>query len=301
MAKKKNEGMLIHSVCPICNSNDIQFTLKAKSYRTEGESFDVYQCNGCSHRFTNPVPDESAIGEYYKSENYISHTNANKSMFDKAYQTVKSIALNKKEKLLQKYSVDKRTPFLDYGAGTGSFVNLLHDRSWHVLGIEISEEARKMSPKPNLLYDVSKLEEIAPNSLSGFSMWHVLEHIYKPEELLKTFVERMKPGAIGFIAVPNNDSWDAKRYAADWAALDLPLHFSHFTKRSMRTLIEKAGLTLIEEETMPFDAYYISMLSEANKNASQSNFKGILNGLRSNLHGRSQKNTSSLIYIVKKP
>lgn len=301
MANKMNEGLLVHSACPICGSNDIQFRLKAESYRTEGESFDVFQCNSCTHRFTNPVPDESAIGEYYKSENYISHTNANKSLFDKVYQTVKSIALNKKEKLLLKYGVDKQTPFLDYGAGTGSFVNLLDERNWRVLGIEISEEARKMSPKANLLFDVSKLEEMAPNSLSGFSMWHVLEHIYQPEELLKRLVERMKRGAIGFIAVPNNDSWDATRYGADWAALDLPLHFSHFTKRSMSTLIEKAGLTLVEEELMPFDAYYISMLSEANKNASLSTFKGILNGLKSNVKGKGQKNTSSLIYVVKKP
>ena len=111
----------------------------------------------------------------------------------------------------------------------------------------------------------------------------------------------MKSGAIGFIAVPNNDSWDAQLYAADWAAFDLPLHFSHFTKKSMSTLIEKAGLTLIEEEVMPFDAYYISMLSEVNKKAFLSSIKGVLNGLKSNVKGKAQKNTSSLIYVVKKP
>jgi 2-polyprenyl-3-methyl-5-hydroxy-6-metoxy-1,4-benzoquinol methylase len=300
MAKEEMKGMLVHKVCPICKSDKIEFALKANSYRVEGKEFEVYQCNNCSHKFTNPVPDESAIGEYYKSENYISHTNANKSLFDKAYQAVKKVSLNNKEKLLIKYGVDKSLSFLDYGAGTGSFVNLLDQRKWKVLGLEISEDARNQSPKKELLFDIDKLENLASSSLSGFSMWHVLEHIYEPEKLLKKFVQKMKSGAVGFIAVPNNDSWDAKHYSEAWAALDLPLHFSHFTKNSMRTLLNSAGLDLIQEEIMPFDAYYISMLSEANKNASLSSIKGVLNGLKSNIKGKANNNTSSVIYVVKK-
>lgn len=301
MAKDETGGMLVHKTCPICNSEEIEFALKASSYRVKNKEFDVFECKNCRHKFTNPVPSESAIDEYYKSENYISHTNSNKSLFDKAYQVVKSISLNNKEKLLLKYGVDKSAPFLDYGAGTGSFVNLLHARSWSVLGVEISNDARKRSPKQELLFDIDKLNDLKEASLAGFSMWHVLEHIYEPEVLLKRLVKLMTRGGVGFIAVPNNDSWDAKHYGADWAALDLPLHFSHFTKKSMRTLLQRSGLELVQEELMPFDAYYIAMLSEANKNAPLSSLKGVLNGLRSNLKGRQSNNTSSVIYVVKKP
>ncbi len=300
MEEKKQEGMLHHEMCPICKSESIEFALSASSYRTDNQSFDVFQCKACTHKFTNPVPDEHSIGEYYKSENYISHTNANKSLFDKAYQTVKSISLDKKEKLLLKHCVNKNVEFLDYGAGTGSFVNHLDERGWNVLGIEISKEARGQSAKGHLLFDVEKLNELKRESLSGFSMWHVLEHIYEPEVLLNRVADKMKKGAVGLIAVPNNDSWDAKHYGPDWAALDLPLHFSHFSKRSMSTLIERTNLDLIDVERMPFDAYYISMLSEANKNAALSSVKGVFNGLLSNIKGNKSNNTSSVIYVVKK-
>jgi 2-polyprenyl-3-methyl-5-hydroxy-6-metoxy-1,4-benzoquinol methylase len=300
MAREEQKGMLVHKVCPICTSEKIEFALKASSYRVKNETFDVFVCKSCSHKFTNPVPDEEAIGEYYKSENYISHTDSNKSFFDKAYQMVKKISLNNKEGLLSKYGVDKDRVFLDYGAGTGSFVNLLDERNWNVLGIEISSEARSQSAKRELLYNIDKLEDLDSESLSGFSMWHVLEHIYEPEILLKTLAQKMKRGAIGFIAVPNNDSWDAHYYGQTWAALDLPLHFSHFTKKSMKTLLDKAGLTLVKVESMPFDAYYISMLSEANKKTSLSTVKGVLNGFKSNVRGMSDNNTSSVIYVVKK-
>ena len=292
--------MLVHNSCPICKSDQIEFILKAKSYRVKNEKFDVFKCNSCSHKFTNPVPNEEAIGEYYKSENYISHTNASKSLFDKAYQTVKAISLNNKEKLLIKYGVNKSVRFLDYGAGTGSFVNHLDNKSWNVLGLEISKDARGLSSKQNLLFDIEKLSEIEEKSLSGFSMWHVLEHIYRPEKLLKSLASKINDNAVGFIAVPNNDSWDAQYYGADWAALDLPLHFSHFTRGSMQTLLSNSGFELIQKEIMPFDAYYISMLSEANKKSVLSSFKGVLNGFKSNLKGKSKRNTSSLIFVVKK-
>jgi len=40
---------------------------------------------------TIPVPKN--LSNYYKSEDYISHTDSKKTVFDKAYQTVKRITL----------------------------------------------------------------------------------------------------------------------------------------------------------------------------------------------------------------
>ena len=296
----KNSDYLVHAECPICGSKEIQKRYDASSFRVEGEMFGVYDCKSCSHGFTNPIPREDVIGRYYQTGNYISHTDSKKTLFDRVYQTVKSVSLKRKEQLLLSFGLDKTRLFLDYGAGTGAFVTYLKENNWNTIGIEISEEARKQSANKELLYGLDKLDSIKPNSLSGFSMWHVLEHIYEPKKLLETLRSKTSSEGTGFIAVPNNDSWDAHYYGPNWAALDLPLHFSHFTKASMHKLLTESGFKVVKEVTMPFDAFYISMLSEENKNSTLGKVQGAFKGLYSNLARGKGKGTSSLIFVVKK-
>ncbi len=292
---------LVHTACPICGSTNFKHLLKAKSYRVTSEEFSIDQCKSCSHAFTNPVPNQDAIGEYYKSDNYISHTNSSKSFIDLVYQKVRNISLAKKEKLLGKYISNKENMFLDYGSGTGHFVDYLFGKKWNVVGIEVSKEARKNASSRiyNVLHGLNFLDKIKENHLSGFSMWHVLEHVYEPSDLLKTLYGKLESNAYGFIAVPNYQSEDAKLYRENWAALDLPLHFSHFSKQSMDVLLSKTGFSLVEVINMPFDAYYISMISE--KLSGKGNIlNAFYKGWRSNLKGRKSKNMSSLIYVIQK-
>ena len=67
---------MIHiKLCPLCKSDDLSMYIKSKDFSTSQEEFEVSICNKCSFLFTNPRPDEKDIGEYYKSDNYLSHTN----------------------------------------------------------------------------------------------------------------------------------------------------------------------------------------------------------------------------------
>jgi len=294
-------GNLVHKACPICGSTNFKHYLKAKSYRVNTEVFNIDQCQDCMHAFTNPVPNEDVIGEYYKSENYISHTNSSKSFLDVIYQKARNISLAKKEGLLAKYSSDKSQKFLDYGSGTGHFVDYLFGKKWNVVGIEVSEEARNNSNSriANNLFGLEYLDKIKGGELSGFSMWHVLEHVYEPKKLLNKLHGKLKGNGKGFIAVPNYLSEDAKMYGEHWAALDVPLHFSHFSKQSMEELLSRTGFKLVEVLNMPFDAYYISMISE--KLSGKGNIaNAFYKGWKSNLKGRNSKNMSSLIYVIEK-
>ena len=84
--------------CPVCGSSDIAFALKAKDETVSGKHFEVWQCNNCTLRFTQDVPDEKNIGEYYKSSAYISHSNTSKGLINKLYHAVRSFTLQSKKK-----------------------------------------------------------------------------------------------------------------------------------------------------------------------------------------------------------
>ena len=90
--------------CPVCNSTRIRFVLKAKDHTVSGEEFAVFECEDCSLRFTQDVPDSSSIGPYYKAEEYISHTNTSKGLINRLYQIVRKRTLVSKRKMVEKHT-----------------------------------------------------------------------------------------------------------------------------------------------------------------------------------------------------
>jgi 2-polyprenyl-3-methyl-5-hydroxy-6-metoxy-1,4-benzoquinol methylase len=290
------------SVCPICSSASFTKFLSAKDHTTTGEQFEIVKCSQCSFTLTNPRPDINSIGKYYQSEKYISHTGGSKSLFDKVYVFARTITLSWKLKLINKHK--STGSILDYGCGTGEFLHHLKNHGWAINGVEPSDGAR--SKATDLLQNPihSSIEKIEASQFDVITLWHVLEHIHDLNEKLIAIKSLLKQDGIIFIAVPNHEAPDAKKYGAYWAGYDVPRHLWHFSKDSMKKLFDKTGLELIGVHPMKLDAYYVSLLSEGYKHPNQSKivnaFKATVNGLSSNLAAAKDQNHSSLIYIAKK-
>jgi hypothetical protein len=56
---------------------------------------------------TYPQPSLDNLGKYYESEDYISHTDGKRSLFEKAYHFIKGIALKNKLQLINSQQPDK--------------------------------------------------------------------------------------------------------------------------------------------------------------------------------------------------
>ncbi len=70
---------------------------------------------------THPQPAPEKLGSYYESDDYISHTDGKRSIFEKLYHIVKQKALRDKINLIQQFK-PKKGKILDIGAGTGDFL-----------------------------------------------------------------------------------------------------------------------------------------------------------------------------------
>lgn len=84
---------IIHTGCPCCKSGEITLVLKAKDYTVSHQEFEIWQCSICTLRFTQAIPDKNAIGAYYKSEDYISHSDTDKGFINLIYHTVRKRTL----------------------------------------------------------------------------------------------------------------------------------------------------------------------------------------------------------------
>lgn len=295
--------MALESVttCPICKGNNFEPFNQCIDFTTSKEEFIIITCKACHFLITSPRPDSNSIGKYYQSENYISHTNSSKNLIDKLYITVRAFTLQWKLNLIQSHKPNGK--ILDYGCGTGEFLNICKTANWGCAGVEPAMAARKKASKLTNLNIAGSLDQIDHSKFDVITLWHVLEHIENLNEKLSELKSCLTEGGIIFIAVPNHESLDAKIYKSYWAGYDVPRHLWHFSQSTMNRLLTSHGLTLLKTIPMKQDSFYVSLLSEKYLNPKANilihAIKAFAIGLRSNLAAKRNRNYSSLVYIAK--
>jgi 2-polyprenyl-3-methyl-5-hydroxy-6-metoxy-1,4-benzoquinol methylase len=288
--------MLEITQCQHCNCDDLKIHLELIDYSITKEPFKILKCTCCGLLQTSPQPQNNELSKYYQSEDYISHSDTKKDIVSSIYHLVRNYTLFQKRKWVFQYL--KKGKLLDYGCGTGYFMQVFQKSKIETDGLEIDPNARSLAQNKNNKTIFENIHQIPNNTYQCITMWHVLEHV---DHLNETFAEirnKLSNKGLLIIAVPNPESQDAKWYKNYWAAYDVPRHFYHFTSEMIHQLARKNNYKVIDEKAMYFDAIYISMLSEKYKNGSV--IKGIFNGILSNIKGFVSKNTSSKVYILKR-
>lgn len=294
---------ITHDKCPLCKSSAIIKRFACIDQFATGEEFDIFECSDCGLAFTQNFPDEKEIDRYYESPAYISHSNTNKGIVNRVYHLVRKIMLRKKARRVEQLTGFKNGRLLDYGAGTGHFARLMKSRGWDVTAIEKNDKARELAAREfdfNML-PVEALAAIKDKELDAVTMWHVMEHIQEPDNMWRELHRILADDGIAIIALPNSISYDALKYKEHWAAYDVPRHLWHFTPDTIAHWGGKHGFTLEKQYTMPFDGFYISMLSEQYKGTRLHTIRGFWNGFKgwvAQWHRSSA--SSSIIYVFKK-
>lgn len=272
--------------------------LVCADHTVSGEHFELRKAEGLDLLGTFPRPENDKLATYYKSENYISHTDSKRSFLDKVYQKVKNLMLQKKISWMEK-SYPVKGKILDIGAGTGDFLVAAKKAGWDTFGVEPNFRARKLAAKKG----VDLVEEISSFPDSYFdviTMWHVLEHVPDLDWQLNELNRILKPDGLLVIAVPNFKSYDAQKYKEHWAAYDVPRHLYHFSPEAITKLFEQKKFSLTSQKGLFFDAFYVSLLSEKYKTGSSSPLKAITTGIVSNFKAASSGNYSSLAYFFRR-
>ena len=266
-----------------------------------GESFAITKCRTCSFLFTNPRPTQSSISRYYNSYKYISHTNKVNSISTLLYKIARYYTLSVKVSLINSITKNQNN-ILDFGCGTGEFLHALKKYSWKIYGFEPDINARNQALRKttaNIYDDITNLKNLPP--LDIIALWHVLEHVHELNETIEILKNKLNKNGRMVIAVPNQQSFDAKYYQEFWAAYDVPRHLYHFSMKTMKQLLLNHGLKIYKTIPMKLDAFYISLLSENYKTNRQKYVKSFITGYRSNIYASKNKNNySSIIYIAGK-
>lgn len=254
--------------CPVCGNNISQFIMQVQDWLVTNQPFDLLACPACTTRFIYPIPSEYELSAYYKSPEYISHTDTHQGLISWLYQCARKRTLHHKKKKIERVTGRKQGHILDIGAGTGQFLATMKEAGWHVTGVEPDQQARDVA-KNHVgidLFPLEDLDSLSEKSFDVITLWHVLEHVYDLHGMMSRIKKLIKDDGLLVIAVPNYQSDDADFYGSAWAAWDAPRHLYHFSPHAMALLMQKNTFRIIIKHRMPLDSFYVSLLSERQKN-----------------------------------
>lgn len=248
---------MINNNCPLC---DTESNNEIKQYKKIGSpkfNCSIVCCESCGHHFST-FSHNSNIAELYSGGHY-KLLDTRDSLFDKILSFDDKFIIRQLSKL--KISGKK---LLDFGCGKGRFIYQASKYGWKVKGIETAK-ARAEFGKTIYKLDVSSSAYqtglIKGGPFNIITLFHVIEHLYKPKELLREILKtNLSHDGYLVIEVPLFESLQSKMAGKDWLHLDPPLHISHFQKNVLVKFLGKLGLKPVKYQYFSIHSGILGMV-----------------------------------------
>lgn len=226
--------------CTNCHSSQKQPVYElADFWQKQAGTFVLNKCLHCGLLYLSPRPTEAEIGRYYPDE-YAPFATQPASRWQRWNR---QLGLRKRTRLIERYQ-PKKGHALDVGCATGDFLLALQQEGWHVQGVELTPSAAHYAREQHgLTVADGSLEsaDFAEQQFDLITMWHVLEHVYDPEQTLRETARIARPDALLLLAVPDPESWEARIFGRSWAGWDAPRHLHLFRLSHLQAKLTEIG------------------------------------------------------------
>lgn len=207
------------AACRVCGAETAPFlTAFDRNREVDPRPFDYARCDACATVQLCDVPDE--IGRFY----------------DDDYHGIPSVDELRSRVPLEAHKIDllatQVTPgrLVEIGPSFGAFALAAREAGYDVTGIEMDPDCCRYLEEA---VGVRAIQSTRPQDvLAGLppsrvvALWHVLEHMERPVEVLQAAAANLEPGGVLAVAVPNPDALGFAVLRQRWAHLDAPRHLS---------------------------------------------------------------------------
>lgn len=221
--------------CPVCSNR------AGRLYKKDG--FDVAQCAHCGTLFIeNPPLDTSDI--YDETYFFGGERGGGYGSYDEEKETMRA-TFERCLDLISDYHIGGA--LFDVGAATGYFLALARERGFSVSGIDISAAAAHEAKKKGIDVEVGTLGTVShsPASFNVVTLFDVLEHVSRPDLLIKQVASLLKQGGILMGCTPDSMSVNARLMGKHWHMLFPPEHLVLLNDMSLRLLLGQQGFEVI--------------------------------------------------------
>lgn len=227
---------VIIAQCPVCGSDQLRPL----------RGIDLQRCGGCTLTLRNPQPTDSFIRAHYDQGDSYARMEEHRAMVAPNW--------NERLEIVRRHRPGGR--LLDIGTGDGEFLRYACDAGFVAIGTEVSTTAVRLARERDLDVRPGQLREarLEHSSFDVITLWHVLEHLRAPADILAEARRLLAPDGILVIAVPNEavplaemrTGYRQPRPLTEDAANGDELHLLHFTPETLKRTVRHAGFEIVE-------------------------------------------------------
>lgn len=246
--------------CVVCGASS--WTVVGSSqdfeYLTCGNSWDFRACCECGHVQIDPLPHPSTLRTIYPKD-YYSYV-MEQSVHPIALWAKKQLDRRKFEWITSEAQINS---YLDVGCGDGRYLEMMIEQGLdreYVYGVELDSAAVAAARCRGLQVQHSRIEDasLPIHAFDLITMFHVIEHVARPDEVIARLRELLRPGGILALETPNFDCADARlagrRY---WGGYHTPRHWHIFTPSSLARLLSNHGFEVVRSRFQTGHAFLV--------------------------------------------
>jgi SAM-dependent methyltransferase len=234
--------------CAICGVDDARVLSRRARWR---QRVTTVVCRRCGLVYASPRPERERLGRFYREQIYTQYIDASGRF---------------RERLLAASRLQARDTFaffvgragqrlaearlLEVGCGLGDFLVLARQAGARVLGLELEGPYADFAEKEHgLSIARSRIEDLdTTNRFDVIALFHVVEHLEEPVDVLSALRPRLAGGGRLFIEVPNfMGPWRIP--FTEFLRLE---HLYNFSPETLRRVLARAGFRVTSEDRDPF-------------------------------------------------
>jgi SAM-dependent methyltransferase len=257
----------VRGACPLCGPEYPGAEVARGpdfEYRVTGdEEFRFVRCMRCGVIVLDPRPADGDIARLYPPE-YEPYR----------FDTLPSLVRMGRD-LVQRRKVDVLTRYappggviVDVGCGGGALLRLVRRRtadSFRLVGWDYPGPHLERLAADGYSVVAAPIEAgHVPRNVDLFVLNQVIEHVPDPDRLLAMLAGALRPGGHIIIETPDTSGLDARVFSTrHWGGYHTPRHMVLFNEATLRALVQRSRLHVVETAHLASPAFWVQSLHHA--------------------------------------
>jgi SAM-dependent methyltransferase len=223
--------------CAVCGGAQRRFLFELRG-------FGYYQCEECSQTYVTPRVRSGVLIEMGNQLEELDDTND--------FLEIQRIFAEPICHLIRLRAPGPR--LLDLGFGRGHVIRLAQAYGFEVYGMDGSGRlVRNLEPEfgHRVYRGMAGIDAIPWNAFDAVVMSHIVEHLPDPRKVLAEVMEKLAPGGVLYIAVPDMDSLQFRIFGKHWDVISPLVHMQYFNEQSLSRLLGDCGFDNLERIRYP--------------------------------------------------
>lgn len=303
--------------CPCCGSSERSLaysSVKDWAFGSAPGLWSYWSCRGCQGLYLSPRPTPASIGNAYS--HYYTHDGdgmagplsaIKKRVRNEVWSNSLQASLHPRLGLpkmlawtthwlrhwiaepfgLRQWALLPKGLLIDVGCGNGDKLKLAEQLGWKARGIELDAAAVKAAVVQGLQVEQGGFELLAnyEGQVDCLVCSHVLEHVYKPLQMIELLLAALKPKGVLLLSVPNASSFLRDHYGENWRGLEAPRHLAIPDGTWLRAYLVSQGFDCTQVSSYPLET---AMESERIRRRGADLIAADIHAAKVLLRGRSQ-------------